>query len=59
MLRILFADWNVPPWIVGFIAPVNICGPFVVGLSVAGPPLDMNMAKRYECEWKRKMASRN
>jgi hypothetical protein len=46
MLTILFADWNVPPWTVGFVAPVNICGPFVVGLTVAGALLDMGMANQ-------------
>jgi hypothetical protein len=43
MLTILLADWKVPPWTVGFVAPVNICGPFVMGLAVARPMLDMEM----------------
>jgi hypothetical protein len=45
MLTILLADWKVPPWTAGYTAPVNICGPFLVGPSVAaaaGPMLNMD-----------------
>jgi hypothetical protein len=51
LLIILFADWNVPPWIVGLVAPLSNCGPFLIDPEVVVALLDIGMGMHWQVRW--------